>query len=84
MADDIYVTVAEEPQTTTVVEGEGTTQITTVGEQGLSSTTGNVEDIANIDTSNLEDGALLIYNASSTSWVSGKLLEKQEVEAGEF
>jgi len=76
MADDIYVTVEQEDSTT----------VTTVGEQGLSSTTGNVEDISNVDTitNGLQDGALLIYNTLSSKWVAGKLLEKQEVEAGEF
>ena len=76
MADDIFVTVTEEDSTT----------VTTVGEQGLSSTTGNVEDIANVDTTTngLQDGALLIYNTASSKWIAGKLLEKQEVEAGEF
>ena len=76
MADDIYVTVEEESSTT----------VTTVGEQGLSSTTGNVEDISNVDTTTngLQDGSLLIYSTLSSKWVASKLLEKQEVEAGEF
>jgi hypothetical protein len=76
MADDIFVTVTEEDSTT----------VTTVGEQGLSSTTGNVEDIANVDTTTngLQDGALLIYNATSTKWVAGKLLEKQEMNGGHY
>jgi len=76
MADDIFVTVTEEDSTT----------VTTVGEQGLSSTTGNVEDIANVDTTTngLQDGALLIYNATSTKLVGGKLLEKQEMNGGHY
>jgi len=76
MADDIYVTVEQEDSTT----------VTTVGEQGLSSTTGNVEDIPNVDTitNGLQDGSLLIYSTLSSKWVASKLLEKQEVEAGEF
>lgn len=76
MADDIYVTVEEESSTT----------VTTVGEQGLSSTTGNVEDIPNVDTTTngLQDGSLLIYSTATSKWIAGKLLEKQEVEAGEF
>ena len=76
MADDIYVTVEEEQSTT----------VTTVGEQGLSSTTGNITDIADVDstTNGLQDGSLLIYSTASSKWVAGKLLEKQEVEAGEF
>lgn len=76
MADDIYVTVEEEQSTT----------VTTVGEQGLSSTTGNITDIADVDstTNGLQDGSLLIYSTASSKWVTGKLLEKQEVEAGEF
>lgn len=74
MADDIFVTVTEEEATT----------VTTVGEQGLSSTTGNVEDISNVDSTNLGDGSLLIYSTATAKWVASKLLEKQEVEAGEF
>ena len=76
MADDIYVTVEQESSTT----------VTTVGEQGLSSTTGNVEDIPNVDTTTngLQDGSLLIYSTATSTWIAGKLLEKQEVEAGEF
>lgn len=76
MADDIYVTVQEESSTT----------VTTVGEQGLSSTTGNVEDIANVDTitNGLLDGSLLIYSTATAKWVAGTLLEKQEITGGHY
>jgi len=76
MADDIYVTVTEEESTT----------VTTVGEQGLSSTTSNLEEIPNVDTvtNGLLDGSLLIYNSVSSKWVAGLLLEKQEITGGHY
>lgn len=76
MADDIYVTVTEESSTT----------VTTVGEQGLSSTSGNLEEIPNVDvTSNgLLDGSLLIYSTATSKWVAGLLLEKQEITGGHY
>ena len=76
MADDIYVTV----------EAEESTTVTTVGEQGLSSTTGNVEDISNVDTATngLQDGALLIYSTTTAKWIAGTLLEKQEMNGGNY
>lgn len=44
----------------------------------------NLSDLGDVDLTVLEDGAVLVYDASSSKWISQKLLEKQHIEAGHF
>lgn len=74
MADDIYVTV----------ETEQIASVSSVGIQGLSATTGSVENIANVDATNLEDGSVLVYSMDSLKWVAQRVLEKQKIIGGLF
>lgn len=43
-----------------------------------------ITNSADIDISGLQDGGMLIYNATSQKWVATNLLEKQIFEAGQF
>lgn len=55
-----------------------------------SSTTSNppilesVSDIANVDTTTLEHGSVLIYKTTTNKWTSTILLDAQDMEAGEY
>lgn len=43
-----------------------------------------LSDLADVDLSGLEDGALLIYNATTEKFVASKELEKQNINGGHF
>jgi hypothetical protein len=44
----------------------------------------NIGDLSDVDLTNLEDGSLLIYNLSTQKFVASRILEKQEIDGGEF
>jgi len=44
----------------------------------------SMSDIGNVDTTLLEDGSVLVYQTITNKWTSTRLLNKQNVEAGEF
>lgn len=44
----------------------------------------SMSDIRNVDTTLLEDGSVLVYQTLTNKWTSTRLLNKQNVEAGEF
>lgn len=39
---------------------------------------------SDIDTSNLQDGGVLVYNTQTNKWTATNLLDKQIFEAGQF
>mgnify|MGYP003335251031 CR=1 FL=1 len=89
MADDIYSTVdvITSDQVYTTVETQTIAEVTTIGIQGLTGadgSAGTIESISNVDSSNLENGSLLIYNLSRTTWVASRLLEEQDITGGQF
>jgi len=43
-----------------------------------------LEEFTNIDTTDLNDGSLLVYNDVKTDWVATQDLVKQNVDGGEF
>lgn len=44
----------------------------------------NVSDLTDIDTTNLENGSLLIFNTSTNKWTASRLLDNQTIEGGHF
>lgn len=44
----------------------------------------NISEASDVDTSNIEDGSILIYSQSSEKWVASRLLEKQAIESGHY
>ncbi len=65
-----------------VVENEPGPQ----GPQGPQGDAGiqNISQADDVDTSNLEDGSVLIYSQSTEKWVASRLLEKQAIESGHY
>lgn len=43
-----------------------------------------MSDINDVDLSNLEDGALLVYEENTGKWTANKNLEKQQINGGFF
>jgi hypothetical protein len=74
MADDIYATI----------ETQQILTVDTIGIQGLSATAGNLEDIANIDSTNVQNGSVLVYKTATNKWTSTLDLEDQFMNGGFF
>lgn len=74
MADDIYATI----------ETQQILTVDTVGIQGLSATAGNLEDIANVDSTNVQNGSVLVYKTATSKWTSTLTLEDQFMNGGFF
>jgi hypothetical protein len=65
-----------------VTEEKGTTLIIT-GMMGPA-VVATITNSADIDTSNLQSGSVLVYNTITNKWVATKLLDQQTIEAGQF
>lgn len=74
MADDIYATI----------ETQQILTVDTIGIQGLSATSGNLASIADVDTSNLQEGSVLVYKTATQKWTSTLNLEDQYMNGGFF
>jgi len=44
----------------------------------------SIDELSNIDVSDLQDGAVLVYSTNIGKWKSTKLLEKQTVDGGTY
>jgi hypothetical protein len=65
-----------------VTEEKGTTVILT-GMMGPP----NVASISNsgdVDSTDLQNGSMLVYNTVTNKWVATRLLDQQTIEAGQF
>lgn len=75
---------------TAIVDSGGT--IGTVGDaSGITVTasstsvpSNSVENMADVDLQNLEDGSLLIYKNSTSKWTASRVLEQQNLEGGNY
>lgn len=41
-------------------------------------------DLVDVDTTDLEDGCVLVWNEVTSKWVATRMLEKQFVNSGQF
>ncbi len=48
------------------------------------STTGNINNIGGVDTSNVSDGAILVYSESSGNFEATTEINNQEVNGGQY
>lgn len=56
------------------------------GPQGAQGPAGiqTISEATDVDSSNLENGSILIYSQSSEKWVASRLLEQQAIESGHY
>lgn len=68
------------------INQQGTTEVVAVGVQGPAGPAGitTVSDAADVDTTNLQNGAVLVYKATTNKWTSTTTLDAQNMEGGEF
>lgn len=82
------IAIVEYDNNTTVsnstVNYTSTVNVSSVGIQGESASASNLEDLVNVDKTVLEDGSVLVYNTTTSKWVTTRLLEKQIMNAGHF
>lgn len=45
---------------------------------------GNINDLEDVDNSNLQNGSVLVYSTSSSKWVATRDLENQNMDGGSF
>jgi hypothetical protein len=52
-----------------------------IGPQYVSS---GISQLADVDTTNLPNGSILIFDTAMQKWVSGNILQQQTIEAGQY
>ena len=51
---------------------------------GISTSSFTLSNLSNVDVSNLTNGSVLVYKATTEKWTSTTLLEQQDIDSGEF
>ena len=65
--------IAETQHSRTIVTG-------IMGPRGTS----NIQELDDVDISNLQNGSLLVYSTAATKWKATTTLDNQTLEAGQF
>lgn len=72
---------------TIVVESDPITTVITAGQQGPAGPIGpstSITDAPDVDTSNLQNGSLLVYSSQFQKWVANTQLDNQSLESGHY
>lgn len=67
-----------------IVEYENTTTADVVGIQGLSGNKFTLQQAADVDASNVNEGSILVYRLNTKKWTSTTALEAQSIEGGHY
>jgi hypothetical protein len=67
-----------------VVEYENTTTVDAVGIQGLSAYEFTLQQVADVDASNVNEGSILVYRLNTKKWTSTTALDAQNIDGGHF
>lgn len=57
--------------------------VVSVGIQGPAGVS-SISAAEDVDTTNLNDGSLLVYSTDTSKWTSTVILEKQKMECGQY
>lgn len=81
MTDTIAVVTQDDALSVAVSEG-----VLTLSSTGLSNpaVVESISDIANVDTTTLINGSVLVYKTTTNKWTSTTTLDAQNMEGGEF
>lgn len=77
MSDPTIIAIVEDPT------GSGSDSGTLVV-SSASIPPNSIENMADVDLTGLTDGALLIYQNNTARWTASTMLNKQNMEGGEF
>lgn len=81
MADTIAVVTQDDALSVAVSEGVLTLSSTTLNNSAIVE---SISDIANVDTTTLINGSVLVYKTTTNKWTSTTTLDAQNMEGGEF
>ena len=81
MTDTYAIVTPDEALSVAVSEGTITLTSSTAANPAIVE---SISDIANVNTSSLVNGSVLVYKTATNKWTSTILLDQQNVEAGEF
>ena len=88
IVETIYDTIIvdESPPDTILVETPGVVTVITTAEQGPPGPSGiqNIVDASDVDTSDLNDGCVLVYSTATQKWVATRELSNQIIESGQY
>ena len=81
MTDTIAVVTQDDALSVAVSEG-----VLTLSSTGLTNpaVVESISDIANVDTTTLINGSVLVYKTITNKWTSTTTLDAQNMEGGEF
>jgi len=81
MTDTIAVVTQDDALSVAVSEG-----VLTLSSTGLTNpaVVESISDIANVDTTTLVNGSVLVYKTTTNKWTSTTTLDAQNMEGGEF
>jgi hypothetical protein len=81
MTDTIAVVTQDDALSVAVSEG-----VLTLSSTGLTNpaVVESISDIANVDTTTLVNGSVLVYKTITNKWTSTTTLDAQNMEGGEF
>lgn len=75
--------VVKDKQTSTVVVGDKQSSTVVVG-TGAASIPQKLVNNQDVDTTYLENGSILVYNAGTLKWTAGNILANQIIDSGQF
>ena len=81
MADIIAIVDNDPSLTATVLDTSGALAFSSLANPAVLE---SLSDVANVDTTTLVNGSVLVYKTATNKWTSTILLDQQDVEAGEF
>lgn len=84
MADIIAVVDDPTQSIITATTSTGGTTIVTSSSLSNPQSVDSLSTIGNVDTSTLNNGALLVYKTNTNKWTSTTTLDAQNMEGGEF
>ena len=77
-------TVVQEQKPQTIVTQTTSVQTIVTGIMGPPGTNGSITNASDVDTTQLTDGAVLVYKADTSIWRATNKLDNQILEAGQF
>lgn len=81
MTDTYAIVTPDEALNVAVSEGTVTLASSTTSNPAIVE---SISDIANVDTTTLNNGAVLVYKTITNKWTSTTTLDAQNMEGGEF
>jgi len=83
--DAVEQIIISETETLVISNDTAITIVTgMLGPKGADGIVNSMGSIPDVDTSNLQDGSLLVYSSTSSKWQATTTLNNQILEAGQF